>query len=343
MVLKKLEPLFISKKVRFKLLTLIKNAGLRMNVQDLFIKAFLFALVLNIAIVFYLALRIGKLQYQAVNYIVVLSSSAIIVFFAVFFAVMVLVHFLLNLRIYQRRIMIEDVFADYLQIAAANMRAGMTIENALWSSIKKRFGILANEMEEVAKKTMSGQEIGEALQGFSNKYDSPMLTRSVNLIIEGIEAGGEVADLLSKVAWNITETQAMKKEMAASVVSYCIFISFATIIAAPLLFALSTQLLSITQIVTGALDISSLPTAAAGINMPFNVGSDKAGLSQEDFKIFALVSLTITSLFSAMIVSTIQKGNVKAGLKYIPAFIIATTSLYLVFDFVFGKMFGSFF
>jgi len=342
MVLKKLEPLFISKKRRFKLLALMHNAGVRMNVRDLFSKAFTLAILLNIAIVVYMGFRISSLTLKTFNYVMVLFSSGVVLFFAVFLAVMVLIHFLLNMRIYQRRILIEDVFADYLQIAAANVRAGMTIDRALWSSIKKRFGILANEMEEVAKKTMSGEEIGDALREFSNKYDSPLLTRSVNLIVEGIEAGGAVADLLSKVAWNITETQAMKKEMAASVVNYCIFITFATVIAAPLLFALSTQLLGITSIVTGALDLGTMPTAAAGINMPFSMGGGE-GLSQEDFKVFALASLAITSLFSAMIVSTIQKGNIKAGLKYIPAFIITTTTLYVIFNFVFTKMFGSFF
>ncbi len=343
MSFRKLEPLFISKKRRFKLLLLMKNAGVRMNIRDLFSKAFIAALVLNVCIVVYLAFRVGRLQFKTLNYVMVLSSSAIIMFFAVFFAMIILVHFLLNLRIYQRRVMIEDVFADYLQIAAANVRAGMTIDRALWSSIKKRFGVLANEMEEVAKKAMSGEEIGDALIAFSKKYDSPLLDRSVNLIIEGIDAGGEIADLLSKVAWNITETQAMKKEMAASVVNYCIFISFATILAAPLLFALSTQLLGITKIVTGALDLGTLPTAAAGINIPMGMGGDSGGLTQETFQTFALVSLAITSLFSAMIVSIIQKGTIKAGIKYIPAFILATTSLYLIFNFVFSKMFGSFF
>ncbi len=42
-----------------------------------------------------------------------------------------------------------------------------------------------------------------------------------------MESGGEIGELLNKIAINIQETRIRKKEMAASVMTYAIFIGFA--------------------------------------------------------------------------------------------------------------------
>ncbi len=49
------------------------------------------------------------------------------------------------------------------------------------------------------------------------------------------------------------------------------------------------------------------------------------------------MSLIITSVFSATIISTIQKGNAKLGLKYIPIFIVVTITLFFIADKVLGS------
>jgi len=220
-----------------------------------------------------------------------------------------------------------------LQLTASNIKAGMTIDSALWYAVRPRFGVLAKEIEVVAKDTMRGEDLKTALQKFADKYESVLLKRSISLLIEGLEAGGEIGNLLNKIAINIQENKIMRKEMAANVTTYVIFISFATIAAAPMLFGLSGVLIRVIS------DIGSNvgSTATTGLAISFSSG----GITYSDFKIFAIVSLIITSFFSAVIISTIKNGNIKLGLKYIPIFIFVTITLFLIADIVLGKLLGT--
>ena len=224
---------------------------------------------------------------------------------------------------------------DFLQLTSANIRAGMTIEKALWYAVRPRFGVLAREIETVAKDTMGGKDLKDALKTFSEKYDSDVLKKSVALLTEGIEAGGEIGSLLNKIALNIQESKVMRKEMAANVTTYVIFISFATIAAAPFLFALSAQLIGIIKGLTSTMG----PTASYGFAISFTGG----GITPTDFKIFAVISLLITSFFSSVIIATIKKGDVKSGIKYIPIFMVSTIILFFLANWVLSSLLGQFF
>ena len=291
---------------------------------------------LNLIISFYLIYRFSTDLKYGVLYVSFIMFLVWIVLFVVLLLMLWLLFYLItDIRIFKRRIGIEDVLADFLQLTSANIRAGMPIDRALWYAVRPQFGVLASEIEMVAKETMSGEDLEEALKRFSEKYDSLMLRRSINLLIEGIAAGGEIGDLLTKISIDIQESRTMKKELSANVTTYVIFISFATIVAAPLLFALSSHLLFIVSNLMLKLDV---PSGITTFSINFSGGP---GISIKDFRIFAITCLVITSYFSSVIIATIKKGEIKAGVKYIPMFIVSTIVLFLIFSLVISKLFGS--
>lgn len=273
--------------------------------------------------------------------VIILWSVAIMTlgFAALFFLCWILMYSILDLYKYNRRMELEGVLPDFLQLTAANIRAGMPIDSALWFAVRPRFGILAREVEIVAKRTMSGQDLEAALMEFSDKYDSVVLSRAIALLIEGIKGGGEIGVLLMNIANNIQEGYLLRKEMAANVVTYVIFISFATVGAAPFLFALSSQLLTVITKITSQV---AIPQGGGG-GPSFALSFSQVGITQSDFRIFAFVSLTISSMMSAIIIATIRKGNVKSGLKYIPIFILTTTLLYFIAEWALGKLLSGIF
>ncbi|MFH1134361.1 MAG: type II secretion system F family protein [Nanoarchaeota archaeon] len=245
-----------------------------------------------------------------------------------------------DLRIFQRRMMIEEVFPDFLQLTAANIRSGMPIDRALWYAVRPRFGVLAKEVELVAKETLSGRDLEKSLVEFSKKYDSPTVERAINLLISGLEAGGEIGDLLTKIAMDIQETRIMKKDMAANVMTYVIFISFATLLAAPFLFALSYNLLIVIQRIMGNISLPQDSMSGGGFgNLLINMSAES--ISIPDFKIFAVLMLAVTSFFSAVIIAIIQKGSVKEGFKYIPIFIVSTIAIFYIASAILGLFLGS--
>ncbi len=250
-----------------------------------------------------------------------------------------------DLKKFKRKLMVEEVLPDFFQLASANIRAGMPVDKALWFAVRPRFGVLAKEIEVVAKKTLGGGKLDEALVDFANKYDSQIVIRSVNLLNEGIKAGGNVGDLLDKISKNIQEMKTLKKEMAANVTTYAIFITFAAIVAAPLLFGLSGQLLSVVQGITDDIDVSEDDFGAEGEGMDVGLGgittsfsSEGETIDQSHYKIFVYICLIFSSVISAMIVSTIKKGNIAEGAHFIPIYILVSFSVYFVSDFVMGMV-----
>jgi len=153
-------------------------------------------------------------------------------------------------------------------------------------------------------------------------------------MIEGINAGSEIGDLLNRIAQNIQEVRTIQKEMSANVTSYVIFITFAAVVAAPILLGLSKQLIIIINGLVGS--IGPLPSQSA-------LSLTQLGVTPVDFHIFAITSTTITALCSAMIISIIKQGNIKAGLKYIPTFIAISLTLYYISIKVLGSLFSGFF
>jgi pilus assembly protein TadC len=68
------------------------------------------------------------------------------------FISLLVVFFYFDYKIYQRTKEIEEVLPEFLQLTSANISAGMTIDRALWFAVRPKFGVLAKEIEEVAKK-----------------------------------------------------------------------------------------------------------------------------------------------------------------------------------------------
>lgn len=318
----------------------IQRAGLDVSVEKLSKLFFNTAVLINLAISAYL------IYYFSVTYGIswstVVASMAVLwvlVFVLLIFALWIIFYLAVDLKIFKRKLDIEEVLPDFLQLTSSNINAGMPIDRALWFAVRPRFGVLAKEIETVAKETMGGVDLKTALEKFASRYDSMILKRSISMINEGIEAGGKIGDLLNRIATNIQEQKAMLKEMSANVTTYVIFITFATVIAAPFLFALSGVLIQVVQKLGSALGGTSNVASRVGIALTFS----GTGVSQSDFRIFAIVSLIMTSTFSAMMISTIKRGNIKSGIKYIPIFIAVSLLLYFIAFGLAGKLLGLFF
>jgi pilus assembly protein TadC len=250
--------------------------------------------------------------------------------------IIIFIYFYLDLKIYNRTRKMEEILPDFLESVSANVKGGLSFEKSLWNSIKPRFGILSQEIALSAKKVMTGGDVDEALNEFAEKYDSPTLKRSMVLIIDEIQAGGKISDILDDIVDNLKKTKVLKEEMSASVISYMIFISAVVIFISPVLFALSLNLLEIIQKVTGLLASS---TANSQTALPFSF--KEMTVDSNNFILFSHGALLIIAIFSSMIVSIIEKGNIKSGIKYIPLFVITSQIIYIVCIQVMGAIFGN--
>lgn len=233
--------------------------------------------------------------------------------------------FYLNMKIYNRVKEIEEFLPDYLILVSTNLRGGLSFEKALWNAIKPDFGILSDEMSIVSKKVMTGSDLSEALKEFAEKYDSPSVKRTIDLILGEIQSGGQIAKVLDQTIDSLRKTKLIKEELVANTLMFTIFIASIVMIISPLLFALAYNLLAILISVSAQI----APSLAQSTAVPFKI--TEIALDKEDFKIFSVLALSIISICSAMIMSMIQKGDLKGGIKYIPFFLAVSILIYFLF------------
>lgn len=296
-------------------------------------------------ILFYLALILLGVLYFAFNiYGVIANLNPLLVGLLVFLfwavggiilslVTMGAIYFYLNLTIFNRVKEMDINLADYLVLVSTNLKGGLSFEKSLWSAIKPEFGVLSDEMGLVSKKVMTGSDLAEALREFSEKYDSPSIRRTIDIILGQLESGGEVAAVLDETIGTLRKTKILKEEMAANTLMFTIFIGIIVTVISPLLFALALNLLSILIGVSATV----APALSSASNMPFTMKEIDVDIN--DFKTFSVLALAIISIFASMILSIIQKGDIKSGIKYVPLFVFIAVALYFIFVGVFSGFF----
>ncbi|MFP4645402.1 MAG: type II secretion system F family protein [Candidatus Woesearchaeota archaeon] len=306
-----------------------KNLNKKIIIADVIIMA-----LLSLAII---AFSIAEGS-DIVDVLTILALVWTVVLICLYLLSLLAVFIYLDLKIYSRTKQIEEVLPDFLQLTSANISAGMTIERALWFAVRPRFGVLANEIENVAKATITGGELETELSNLTKKYNSRILKEAIELINAGIKSGGELGELLNNISENITQTRLMKKEISASVTTYIIFIAVAAVVAAPLLFALSGQLLVVIGDIAQSFEGDSGGGSGA-LSLTLNADS----VSLDDFNFFSLTLLGVTSFFASAIISSIRKGNAKEGLKNVPLFFVVSFAIYLLSKMLLGSLLGGLF
>ncbi|MBI2143880.1 type II secretion system F family protein [Candidatus Woesearchaeota archaeon] len=268
---------------------------------------------------------IEKSQSLPVQFLMALLAWAII-HGAVIAAAVVLLYSFIDLRIFNRTKKMEAVLPDFLRLVSENLKGGMPFEKSLWSAIKPEFGVLSQEVRLAAKRVMTGTDVDEAITSFTKKYDSPMLKRSFDLIVEGMKGGGRVADVIDRVIDTIEQTKELKADMAATNLSYVIFVVVIVIIVAPGLFTLSFQFLTILQNIGSKLGESGGGGAASA--MPISFGN--VAIDPQKFKDFSKYAIMVIALFAGMIISIITKGSIKGGIRFIPFLFLGSQIVYAI-------------
>nr|MCK4929955.1 type II secretion system F family protein [Nanoarchaeota archaeon] len=324
---------FLPKKIRPSLGKYLLKAG----IEDVPYKFF--------GLLFWLTATITYFVYVPGIYPVIKDQTLLLFFIITFVAwfivqvtiaalIILSIYFYLNIKIYTRTKLLEDMFPDYLALVSTNLKGGMTFEKSLWAAIKPEFGILAKEIGIVSKRVATGNDVSEALQEFSEKYNSPILRRSIDLLKGEIISGGSITGVIDSLVSDLKKTKALKQEMTAATLTYMIFMAVIVIVITPALFALSKQLLIIILQFGERLSTSFQTTTTAMFK--FSV----ADIDPHHFQVFSIAAICIISVFSSMIISTIEKGDIKGGLKYIPLFLIGSLVMYLIFSLIISSLLG---
>jgi len=260
-----------------------------------------------------------------------------ITFIATFVAFEVFIYTWLSLSIEAKATFIEKALPDALQLMSSNLRSGLTPEKALLLAARPEFGPLTTEINRVGKEIAVGKDIDEALLGITKRVKSDKIEKTIQLIVAGIRAGGELAALLDHTARNLRDQDFVDQKIRSGIRMYVIFIFSAVGFGAPMLYGLSSFLVEVLTKVLKGVEIPKTTTMA----MPINITQVSLEVS---FVIkYVIISIIITSILGSMALGLMSKGEEKQGLKYAPLIIAVALSIFFLVRFAINNLLSGLF
>lgn len=258
---------------------------------------------------------------------------------AAFLVFGVLVYSLLVVTSARRVAAIEEALPDFLSVMASHIRSGLTYDRALLLSARKEFGPLSKEVNKAAKETMTGKPFGEAMLDMAVKVRSETFMKTMKLIVEGFNSGGNLAQLLENTSLDMRRFSSTRREISATVLVYRLFMFAAACIGAPLLYAVATFLIKVITQTKAKMNINSLDAGQAGLPMLGGASS----LSPESVFLFSLLAIAIGAFFSALAAGVISKGKESEGFAYVPLLLAVSIGAFLLITFLLDALMGGFF
>lgn len=236
-----------------------------------------------------------------------------------------------SLKAESRKSEMEQILPDALTLISANMKSGHTIEKAFLLSARDEFGPLAEELRETAMAMYGGTPVDKALKNMEDRVKSPLFKETLKLLVDGIESGGNTSELLRSSAEDVRNSLEIREEIKSNIRMYMVFIVMAAVFGAPILFSISVYMAETTTTMwqdSGMGDTDQLSSGMSEVGGGLNFQFQAPQVDIEFFPTFALMTIIATNIFSAMIISEIQNGNIKQGVKYIPVFILVSVTLF---------------
>lgn len=278
------------------------------------------------------ALYLPEFVLWAITFIVAVAGVS--------FSVWILVWVFLLLRIEARKNAVEAALPDFLSLIAANVRSGMTVDQAMWYAAKPEFGILSIEVKGIIKSSFSGEPFEKALDRLSTRFNSKVLERTVLLVKQAMATGGEVAEILEITSEDAREVAIQRKDIASTLLVYVIFLVFASTFGTPFLFSVANKL-----IVVLGMAFSYLPSGGLGAQVPQMsfIQPSAPVISPGEFQWFSIATIFITCLIASLILGVIQTGSKTQGLKFFPFMLLLSYVVYFVVSSFLESIFASMF
>ncbi len=121
-------------------------------------------------------------------------------------------------------IQVDEHFPDFLRDLAEGARSGLTIPRAIVSTSKGSYGALTPEIRRMAAQVQWGVDFPAALTRFAERNPTPLIERTVSLILEAKRSGGSLTEILAAAASDARELKLVVAGRNAQLQSYGVVI-----------------------------------------------------------------------------------------------------------------------
>ncbi|HLC71990.1 MAG TPA: type II secretion system F family protein [Candidatus Nanoarchaeia archaeon] len=129
-------------------------------------------------------------------------------------------HFWINFFAESRRQKeIELKFVEFARTLVESVKSGVSIPRSIMNLARKDFGALTPYLQKLARQIEWGIPTKKALMTFSTDTDNRVIKRSVSILVEAEQSGGDISDILESVVESVINIKKMREERKASVYS----------------------------------------------------------------------------------------------------------------------------
>ena len=195
-------------------------------------------------------------------------------------------------RISKRIEEMEKMLPDAFFYLASSLRAGISFSEALEELTTAKFGALTEEFKKTVAEIKKGRPTVDALKAFAvRNRKSSVIYRSMMIIIEALERGAPMSDVLVYVGNDVREILRIKQERKASTGMQVMFFIITSGFIGPLILGIVAQVM--------------IAMSTGEVQFPV-----------ETVKMILLGFVVLQAIVSGLGIGVIREGKYSAGLKY---------------------------
>jgi flagellar protein FlaJ len=212
---------------------------------------------------------------------------------------------------------IDAIFPDFVRDLAESRRAGMTFVKAILFASKGDYGILTPEILKISQQVSWGGSVTDALMAFSQRVNTKSIRRTITLIIEASNSGGNVADVLDVAAKDAREIKMLEAERRTNMASYVVVIYVGMFVFLAIVLILCTSF------------IPAMVGNEGSQGMQGVMGGGSMASQKEITGMFYLACI-VQAFGSALVAGVFEDGRFTSSVKHIFIMVFATWLMFKI-------------
>ncbi len=225
----------------------------------------------------------------------------------------------------KRRNAIEEALPDVLHHMSVAIRTGLVLESVIQEISESEYGAISEEFTQIMVEMRRGRPLKDALTAFSKRSGSKEIQRAMMLLLEGVESGGPISDVLDEVSDDMRAIKMVRRDRKSSTSQQVSFLAMASLIAGPFVMGV----------------VGALPTIMEGMT----AGMPAAQFPMDDIRavVTALSFYVVAQAASTgIMIAVIMYGDFKKGFKFMIPMGIVAFAVFKIVIFIMPSLMTSF-
>ena len=216
----------------------------------------------------------------------------------------------------------DDEFPLLLRDLAQAKRAGLTLIDSFTLTSEGNYGVLTKGLKTLAYHLTWGVPFEDALRMFAKRYPTRIIKRSVEIVIEGYQVGGDVGEILKVAADDVMELRSLEKRRTSDMGQYILIVYVTFFVFLGVLMVLYHSF------------IPMMVEAAEKVEGTEMGGSFMVAVDVVTMKMLFFHCGIIQGICAGLVAGKLGEGRVVSGLKHATVLALATFVLFAVLKLV---------